>query len=43
MDLADLVSPVTANQFIELFISCDEVHPALDWILFNLDMILEIQ
>lgn len=41
--LADLVSPVTANQFIELFISCDEIHPALDWILFNLDMILEIQ
>lgn len=41
--LADFVSPVTAVQFIELFISCDEPHPALDWLLFNLDMILEIE
>lgn len=41
--LADLISPVTANQFIELFISCDEPHPALDWLLFNLDLIMEIQ
>ena len=41
--LADLVSPVTQNQFIELFVDCAEPHPAADWLLFNLDLIREIQ